>query len=415
MDYFIGVAIVTIIAIGNIVIFINKINEWWRKPDDTAMEVAASELKSLEKVTSTRVVIKAENGDSSTQGLNVKQIAQNIPKRKILSPNELIVQCFTSDTEEDFDKAFTEYEVSGDIGFQYESVEELMVSIENSGIEPYQDDVLIADENCPLANFVEPSNSKYKEASAELFAMENISEVMNYHEYFTPANKKIDLGENQKANKKVKIDLRYFPTTGNSYTAKSHYWVGNYDNIPSRKSYMHLLKVEAVQISKQYEKMGVKGLYHFTDRSNLHSIKEHNGLFSWSFLTKNGIIIPAAGGDNLSRKLDQEKHLEDFVRLSFHPDHPMKYVVKNEGRVPNPVVLEIDPRVMMWEKTLFSNVNAVANYAQVGSGSQDLQKVRFDIIKQGKWLTENEKHFFQAEVLVKTHIPLEFILNIDEF
>jgi hypothetical protein len=174
----------------------------------------------------------------------------------------------------------------------------------------------------------------------------------------------------------------------------------------------YVLKQEAIRIKDLYVKHGISKLYHFTDRSNLSSINYQNGLRSWRSLEALGIKIPAPGGSDFSRKLDQKKHLEDYVRLSFHPDQPMMFVVQNDGRVPNPVILEIDPAVMTWERTQFSNVNAAAGYAEVGGGLQDLKKIRFDIILNGTWRDESEKHLFQAEVLVRNYIPLKFITNI---
>ncbi|NQT62616.1 MAG: DUF4433 domain-containing protein [Candidatus Marinimicrobia bacterium] len=174
----------------------------------------------------------------------------------------------------------------------------------------------------------------------------------------------------------------------------------------------YVLKEDAVRITNLFSNHGISKLYHFTDRSNISSINRHRGLRSWRSLAALGIKIPAPGGSDFSRKLDQQKHLEDYVRLSFHPDQPMKFVVQKEGRVPDPVILEIDPAVMTWERTQFSNVNAAAGYAEVGGGLQDLKKIRFDIILNGTWRDETEKHLFQAEVLVCNFIPLKYITNI---
>lgn len=61
----------------------------------------------------------------------------------------------------------------------------------------------------------------------------------------------------------------------------------------------------------------ITSLYHFTDRSNLQSIKQHGALFSWHHCETNSIKIPVPGGNQLSRDLDTRKGLQDFVRVSF--------------------------------------------------------------------------------------------------
>ena len=83
-------------------------------------------------------------------------------------------------------------------------------------------------------------------------------------------------------------------------------------------------------------------LYHFTDFDNLESIIKHGGLYSWADCDEKGIKIAKPGGSSQSRSLDSRDRLEHYVRLSFAYDHPMQYVAMNDGRISNPVVLEID-------------------------------------------------------------------------
>ncbi len=160
---------------------------------------------------------------------------------------------------------------------------------------------------------------------------------------------------------------------------------------------------------------GIRQLFHFTDRSNIRYIKRYGGLFSWDKLNDMGVVPPRPGGDQFSRQLDQRRNHEDYVRLCFHPDQPMRWVAMRDGRLADAVTLMIDPDVILWESTLFSNVNATANYANIGGTLSDFQKISFGLFRDGRWNGETQKRLFQAEVLVKTHVPLGFILNIDEF
>ena len=85
----------------------------------------------------------------------------------------------------------------------------------------------------------------------------------------------------------------------------------------------------------------IRKLYHFTDFDNLESIIKHGGLFSWKDCEEKGIKIAKPGSSDSSRSLDLRDRLEHYVRLSFTDDHPMKHVAMKEGRISNPLVLEI--------------------------------------------------------------------------
>lgn len=162
---------------------------------------------------------------------------------------------------------------------------------------------------------------------------------------------------------------------------------------------------------------GIKRLYHFTDRENLKSIIEHGGLYSWADCESRNIDIPKPGGGALSRNLDSRDGLQHYVRLSFTTEHPMMYVAMNEGRITNPVVLEIDPEVIYENDTKFADRNATRNGANVGGTFDDFKKIHFTSVKARKHfdLDADEQQYYQAEVLVKNFIPLDRILNIGNF
>ena len=165
------------------------------------------------------------------------------------------------------------------------------------------------------------------------------------------------------------------------------------------------------------ETQGVGKLYHFTDRDNLESIILNGGLYSWADCEQKGIVISKPGGEQLSRQLDSRDGLQHYVRLSFVTQHPMMYVAMNEGRISNPVILEIDPEVAYWDGTLYADRNATKTGANVGGILDDLRRVHFQSVKARKYfdLDESEQPFYQAEVLVKNFIPLQYIKNIGNF
>lgn len=164
---------------------------------------------------------------------------------------------------------------------------------------------------------------------------------------------------------------------------------------------------------------GITKLYHFTDRDNLDSIINNGGLYSWMDCENKGIKIEKPGGGDLSRKLDTDRNLQNYVRVSFTTNHPMMYVAMNDGRISNPVILEIDPEVVTWKGTKFSNMNATIKRLTptIGESIQELNKIHFHSVKAPKHfdLSESEKPYFQAEVLVKNFIPIDYIKNIGNF
>ncbi len=157
----------------------------------------------------------------------------------------------------------------------------------------------------------------------------------------------------------------------------------------------------------------IGALYHFTDRSNLPSIREHGAIFSWHYCETNGIPI-VSGGGGLSRSLDMRIGLENFVRLSFTPNHPMMHVAMRRRIITDPVVLEIDLEVLLWKNTKFADRNAARYDAKIGHKITDFRKIQFDKIKHSdcRELAKADRPFFQAEVMVWERIPVEFIRNI---
>lgn len=171
------------------------------------------------------------------------------------------------------------------------------------------------------------------------------------------------------------------------------------------------------QFADVLKQHNITKLYHFTDRDNLESIINNGGLYSWKDCENKGIAIPKPGGGPLSRQLDERDNLENYVRVSFVRQHPMMYVALNEDRISNPVILEINPEVICWEQTKYADRNATKTGAQVGSAFEDFEAIHFNAVKAKKHfdLDADEQEFFQAEVLVKNFIPLEFITNIKDF
>ena len=135
----------------------------------------------------------------------------------------------------------------------------------------------------------------------------------------------------------------------------------------------------------------IDSLYHFTDRENLESIIQNGGLYSWADCEAKGIAIPKPGGSDTSRSLDCKAKLQNYVRVSFVEHHPMMYVAMNEGRISNPVILKIDPKVIWSEGTKYYDRNAVRNVVNVGSELDDFKKIHFSTVKARKHFDVEEE------------------------
>lgn len=159
------------------------------------------------------------------------------------------------------------------------------------------------------------------------------------------------------------------------------------------------------------ENNGIRYLYHFTDKRNIPSIKRHGGLFSWYYCKNNNINIPCQGGDYDSRELDKKYGLQDYVRLSFCDDHPMAYRLQKSGSDIEILRIKID--VALLKGTLFSNINAADKLHTHGGSLQDLKRVNFGATKR-HYVSKSDEDFklHQAEVMVKTFVPLKYIDNI---
>ena len=158
-------------------------------------------------------------------------------------------------------------------------------------------------------------------------------------------------------------------------------------------------------------------LYHFTDRDNLESIINNGGLYSWGDCEDKGIKIAKPGGGLLSRDLDRRDNLQHYVRVSFTTQHPMMYEAMKDGRLSNPVILEINPEVVFWKDSKYANMNATRTGCHKGSTIDDFKLIHFKTVKARNHfdISEEEKPYYQAEVLIKNFIPLEYIKNIANF
>jgi hypothetical protein len=169
-------------------------------------------------------------------------------------------------------------------------------------------------------------------------------------------------------------------------------------------------KDDAQKILQYYEQNGITEFYHYTDSRNINSIIQNNGLFSINEMNRK----------NIEYKQGSETwEMPDYVRMSYTKNHPLMYVSEKAGRIQTARILNVNRTIATLRKTKFSNVNAArtSSYPTVKIGD-DLNfirnNVKLNIVKQRNHfnLTLEEKPYYQAEILVKEHVPLEYITNL---
>lgn len=175
-----------------------------------------------------------------------------------------------------------------------------------------------------------------------------------------------------------------------------------------------LFKANFTNFQIALQQHNITKLYHFTDKANLPSIKQYGGLYSWDYCSRNNITIPKPGGSPTSWILDKGKGLQNFVRVSFVKDHPMLFVARNDGRIENPVVLEIKLDVIYLKNTKYANQNAAKNGVIADGSFEQFNSINFPILRRRYFdLSTDEKPYYQAEVLILEKIPIEYITNIN--
>jgi hypothetical protein len=286
--------------------------------------------------------------------------------------------------------------------------------------------------------FVKPLNDEnaHKHITLELLSEESIwldqvydnklSDLLKYFKYLFSTIENFSIYENvnkikrfQRLTEEIKNDIKSFISINEEAEKRRAVRV---DKLKKKEAVEKDLISQGNKYKSNWQvylnvviKNNIRCLYHFTDRENLESIKVHKGLYSWWYCIKNNIIIKKPGGDDLSRNLDKGKGSENYVRLSFCRDMPMMYLAKKQDRIMDPVILNINTEVIYYNGTKFCNMNATRTEAEISDDFCSFQAMNFKLFSKKYFdLSENDKVFYQAEVLAYEHVPIDLIININE-
>ncbi|WP_322889963.1 MULTISPECIES: DUF7002 family protein [unclassified Yoonia] len=158
-----------------------------------------------------------------------------------------------------------------------------------------------------------------------------------------------------------------------------------------------------------------KSLYHFTDTTNLDSIRKH-GLLSKAELVARNLTATRPGGNDVSRTLDEQRGIYDDVSLSFTDQHPMAHECRKDDRHTDQVVLWINPSILLVEGVRLSLGIANAHNAVVRPISEAIDDMDIGILYSwADWrdpvIRERLTPVHRYELLVPKRVPKDFIIG----
>ena len=159
-------------------------------------------------------------------------------------------------------------------------------------------------------------------------------------------------------------------------------------------------------------------LYHFTDVSNLPSIREADGLLSTALLREANTEF-SAGGDDDSLALDIRCGMDKYVRLCFDVRHPMAHRLKERKPDADLIYLRIDRAVLHQPDVMFSTGVAYANNAEVVTLAEAVERKLIDFDVLYSWMDWRDPEIQRrrraaelCEILAPDYVALKFIKNM---
>ncbi len=173
---------------------------------------------------------------------------------------------------------------------------------------------------------------------------------------------------------------------------------------------VNLYNQRQLKILRFIQENNIKYLYHFTAIGNLESIKEIGFLLSFKECKTRG-IVPIGGGNELSKQIDNQRGLDDYVRLSFCSDHPMRWHLKSNG-IPT-ILIAYKPKVLLLPGVLVSDINAIDSKAEIAEAYKGLLNVKIDAIHRTYVRnTDPDFKYHQAEILVPHSLDNDYAFGI---
>ncbi len=156
-------------------------------------------------------------------------------------------------------------------------------------------------------------------------------------------------------------------------------------------------------------------LYHFTDGSNLQGIKRF-GLMSRDHAALNRVLLTRLGGDAQSFESMKERGLTNYVSLSFTFENPMMHNAIQDGRLVNPVILEIDPIVLTARGAMLASTFANDRAANIRPIASALDFVDEEVLyTHTNWkdpeIKKRRLASRKVEILIPRIVPAKYVVR----
>jgi len=159
-------------------------------------------------------------------------------------------------------------------------------------------------------------------------------------------------------------------------------------------------------------------LYHFTDKSNIPTIRKLGGLFSTALLKEMGHAF-CAGGDEDSLALDTRCGMDKFVHLCLATGHPMAFRLKERKPDADLFYLRIDRAILYQPGIMFATGVGYANNAETVTLAQAIERnlINFKALYAWTdWRDPEAQAIRRAaelcEILVPNYVAAAFIRNL---
>ena len=164
------------------------------------------------------------------------------------------------------------------------------------------------------------------------------------------------------------------------------------------------------------EKYNFDGVWHFTDKSNLKSISQNEGLLSLGELERKGIDIPSPGGSEWSHDADKMKGLHEYVHLAFVDDHPMLFIAKQDERIKEPIWLKIKSEIILGHDVLFTSDVSNKSGVETMTSSEAKDSIDFEVLfTYMDWrdpdIQSRRQDAIKSEILIPKVVPVDMILG----
>jgi hypothetical protein len=159
------------------------------------------------------------------------------------------------------------------------------------------------------------------------------------------------------------------------------------------------------------------GFYHLTHISNLKNIIE-KGILSRNKLDEEGGLLCDISNSSIQNKRRRPeaiygRMIHDYVPLYINPKNPFLGSSKVRNSADELVLIEVYPHILVQlEKTLFSDGNAAETNTNFFNKKDELEKVNWTLLQNGKWNEDESKRMMCSEILIPDFIHRSYIQKI---